>query len=534
MAGLKHVWRPLGGFDRAMRQWFAESRSDSRFNFGAPVLTVIGDRGINAETAALSDADVPSSIGFCVRDLDQRYTVGFSVTLFGGQTDAFDSYEACLRIDCRPLPYYEAVGSVYPWWRELGYHIPDPPAAASDPLYSSWYNFHQAPDGERLIEELTIASELGFRTVILDDGWQFPGPSCGDYSMCGEWTVSPDKFADFKAFCDSVHSLGMKLAVWFAVPFVGVKSPLFGKFEGKYLSVDHGLFNAGVLDIRRPEVREYIIGNYRRFVEDYGVDGFKFDFIDAFAETPDSPPYSPGEMDCAAVGDAVKKLLTEIDTELGRIKPGLMYEYRQCYIGPGINRFGNMLRVGDCAYEPLTNRVGICDLRLLGYPVAVHSDMLYWSPAETPLLCAGQLMNIMFAVPQISVLLTENTPEQKKLLKDYISYWTENKSLLLGGSFRPLRPESNYPAIVADGGGRQIAVLHGERLFTYEKPCDVHLDSDEDGLIIENPTGYTLKASLYTSFGGSFAGETDIPARGTARLPLPRMGMARIGPRADD
>jgi preprotein translocase subunit Sec63 len=35
------------------------------------------------------------------------------------------------------------------------------------------------------------------------------------------------------------------------------------------------------------------------------------------------------------------------------------------------------------AYDALTNRIGIVDLRLMGYPIAVHSDMLFWSKKES-------------------------------------------------------------------------------------------------------------------------------------------------------
>jgi alpha-galactosidase len=321
----------------------------------------------------------------------------------------------------------------------------------------------------------------------------------------------------------------MKLTVWFTVPFIGVKSPLFETFRGKYLYIDRGLLQAGTLDIRYPEIRRIILANYRRFLTEYDIDGFKFDFIDSFYPGAEAAPYDPAVMDCPTVGEAVRKLLEEITEELGAIKPDLLYEYRQNYVGPAVNRFGNMLRVGDCAYDANVNRIGTVDLRLLHYPVAVHSDMLFWAPSESLILCAKQLLGVMFSVPQISVLLTESTEEQKELIRAFLAYWVANREILLHGAFMPERPEANYPVIVAEGADKQIAVLYGERSFRVgEKPCDVFADCGEDPLILENMTDQRKTVEIYDRFGSFFLGTEELAPHTVRTIALPRAGMARI------
>jgi alpha-galactosidase len=273
----------------------------------------------------------------------------------------------------------------------------------------------------------------------------------------------------------------MKLMVWFAVPFIGVDSPLFERFEGKYVYVQRGIMNEGTLDPRYPEVREFIIGNYKRFLTEYGIDGFKFDFIDSFGGWGDEPKYDPEKMDCETVSGAVNLLMTEIVEELGKIKPDLLYEYRQNYVGPAINRFGNMLRVGDCAYESHSNRVGTVDLRLLNYPVAVHSDMLYWAKGESLKLCARQLLNILFSVPQISVHLDRITEEQKKALSHYISFWREHRDILLNGKLYACDPCAVYSKAYSEKDGKAVSV-------NYEDPT---VQGDWDSLVAVNCTGKT-------------------------------------------
>ena len=529
MKNVVAVWHPSSGRDHSIRQWFNRTVNRAYFQFGAPELEAVGDRGMNAFHVALSDPVTPTEIAFWVEDLEQKYELGFSVRLFAGDTDALTSYETVLRIDERRIPYYQAIRETAAFWERCGYGIPHPSDGSEDALYSSWYNFHQAPKGEKLLRELEIAASLGFRTLILDDGWQFAGPSVGDYALCGEWEMDREKFPDFKEFVRKVHALGIRVMVWFAVPFVGKKSPLFDRFREKYLFVEDGGINAGVLDVRFPEARAFILSAYKRFLREYDIDGFKLDFIDAIRPEKDTLPYDPLTMDAETVGAGVEKLLKEIVGELGAIKPGLLFEYRQNYVGPAINRFGNMLRVGDCAYDAVTNRIGIADIRLMGYPVAPHADMLFWSPEEDIALCARQLLNILFAVPQISVLLEESTERQKILLKRFLSYWEENRGILLHGEFRPLFPEANFPVIEAEGPEKTVAVLHGVRYYAWRgKALDLFLDADEDGLILENPTDKELSASVFGEFGAEPGGVFTLAPGALVHIPVPRMGLLRV------
>ena len=527
MVNILSVWHPTGGRHRAIHQWFGPTRNDSNFCFGAPILCTVGDKGFNTQTVAVSDCSNPVTIEFFVKDLEQRDKVGYRVSFLNGMCSSMKEYTADIRIDCRRIPYYDSILAVSDWWNGYGYTFPDCPAAAEDALYSSWYNFHQAPDGERLLRDLEIAAELGFRTVILDDGWQFAGPSSGSYSQCGEWQVSPDKFADFRAFTDGVHRLGMKLLVWFTVPFVGIDSPVYSQFEGKYLYTERNLMKAGVLDPRYPEVRAYLKDTYKRFLRDYDIDGFKLDFIDSF-RTGDTTAEPNDSMDCATVEEAVWRLLVEIEEELAAIKPGLLFEYRQNYIGPAINRFGNMLRVADCAYDALTNRIGIVDLRLMGYPVAVHSDMLFWSKDEAISLCAKQLLNILFGVPQISVILADSTEEQKNLLKHYLDYWTENRGILLHGAFRPQHPELNYTSVTAESDQKSITVLYADLPYSWDgRDSDVFLNGDEDGLILENAADRDAEAVWFDCFGRQLGSER-VSAGSIVRLPVPQTGLLTL------
>ena len=526
MVGVLYTGHPCCGGDHSLRQTWCATRSPSRFGFGAPVLYTIGENSLNNCTVAVNDASTPLSIEFWVDDFPQEYKVKYQVIFFDGNPEPISEYDAVIRIDKRKIPYYEALSCVYPWWKEYGFIIPEIPAAAEDALYSSWYNFHQMPESKAILKDLKIASELGFRTVIIDDGWQFEGiPDGPFYSKCGDWEVAKDKFPDFRKFVNDVHSLGMKLILWFAVPFIGPEAKIYERFKDKVLYYRGD--KTFVADPRYPEIRQYITDTYCRFLRDYDIDGFKLDFVDCIRAKEESPAYNEN-MDYVTVDEAVKALLTDIKTQTAKIKNDILFEYRQSYVGPAINMYGNMLRVGDCAYDSSVNKIGIVNLRLLGYPVAVHSDMLYWSKDECISLCAFQLLNIMFSVPQISVILADSTPEQKALLSNFLSYWNENRDILLHGKFIPLHPENNYSSITAEGKNKQITVLYSDVPFAYSgKSADVFHNGDINGIILENPENKQLQADIFDCFG-KLCEKTFIEPQSIRRINVPVRGLITV------
>ena len=187
-----------------------------------------------------------------------------------------------------------------------------------------------------------------------------------------------------------------------------------------------------------------------------------------------------------------------------------------------------MLRVGDCAYDAHINRRILLDFRLLGYPVAVHSDMLYWSREESVRLCAKQLLNILFAVPQISVILADSTEEQKKLLRHYLAYWTENRELILHGKLRVSHPEMNYSHASAENEDKIVTVLYADIPYIFSgKTADVFHNGDEDGMYLENAANTPAHAAVFDCFG-NFLSETAVAASAVVRLNVPRTGMVRI------
>lgn len=423
----------------------------------APVVCLYGADGGNRLTFACSE--VLEHIECTASVHEASATFACHVLFFSQPTAPLRHYRATIRIDLRREPFHQGLREVQAWWAGMPGITPSPvPDAARWPMYSTWYSFHQQMTDEAVEAQCRLAKELGCEAVIIDDGWQ-TADNAGGYAYCGEWDVFPGKFPDMAAHAARIHALGMKCLLWYSVPFIGFRSPAYQRFQGKYL-VEHDHFQAAVLDPRFPEVREYLIGLYESAIREWDLDGLKLDFVDSFAPSADSYTDGVEGRDIVSVPEAVDRLLRDVNTRLRRIKPDIMIEFRQSYVGPLMRNYGNLFRAHDCPNDALTNRVRIIDVRLLAGNTAVHSDMLMWSNHEPVASAARQLLNILFSVPQVSVLLDEIPPDHRQMLRFWLGFWREHRDVLLDGDLQPFHPEQYYPFVLARGVSSWIGVVY--------------------------------------------------------------------------
>lgn len=505
---------------RQVQQWYAPTRVAASFHKGAPLLSVVHMGCENFATVALSDAVWDTELTYAVDDFAQQEQVAFSAAI-ACQPRAIDRYETYLRIDRRPLPVTQTVADTGAWWRSFYPPLRPTPPHALMPTYSSWYNFHQHPSAQALLQELPLAAELGFRTLIIDDGWQYDGNGTGDYFDCGNWQPSPEKFPDLAGFVQEAHRQGIAVMLWFPMPFVGRNTQAYQEFSDRLLE-DSDAFRAGILDPRYPSVRQYLIDLYSRYLAQYDLDGLKLDFIDSFKTTEATPP-ATGEMDELFVEAAVERLLQELDAALHALKDSVLIEYRQNYIGPAIVRYGNMLRVGDCPFDLVNNRTAVADLRMLGYDAAIHADMLYWHRRESVENCGLQLLHILFSVPQISILLQDAPLPQREAIGAFLRYWTDNRQTLLQGQLSGSHCEAFYDALRATLGDRSIEVRFVGALCSYTGgTADFHNATEHPFLVVDNASSLPKAYTVYDCLGKPLARGTLSP--GCTKVAVPTAG----------
>ena len=520
-AGIHLLWSPMNFVSKNIPPIWGSLGVTSNAMSSAPVFSCIGYDDTNHLTIACSDAK--NNVRICGVIEEDTALLRFGVTI--DVECAISEYTADIRFDTRSLPFSEAVEDVVKWWETFDGYTPAPvPDDARQPLYSAWYSYHQDIVPEKILEECRYFSKLGCKVIILDDGWHTALENAG-YGSCGDWEVSPEKIPDMKAFADAVHETGMKFMLWYSVPFIGEHSKAYERFKDKMLSfVDMG--GTWVVDPRYPEVREYLIDIYRRALTDWGLDGLKLDFIDSFRQ---SDEVKEG-MDYVSVYDAVDRLMKDVIAALREIKPDVLIEFRQSYMGPLMRTFGNMIRSGDCPRDSLRNRQNVLALRMTSGNTAVHSDMTMWHGDESAEEAAFQLTNVLFSVPQISVRCRDIPEDHAEMIKNYLAFWTKYRDVLLDGKMLYKNYVSNYTYVSSLLGNVQVGAVYSGRIAYLETPTDeialVNASGDREVLAYANFDG-TYRCTVTDCMGHeTFTGEIEFGA--LARIPMPVNGYAYL------
>lgn len=424
-----------------IRPDWSNVEAKSRLASGMPIQQITTFDGNNKICVSLSDVDTPTEIvmGYC----EETAEIICEAVFFTIPTNPITEYSAKLRIDMRTVPFYDSIYDTVSWWEnECGYASALVSENAKLPMDSLWYSFHQNLNKDSILEECKKSKELGMETVIVDDGWQTENNNRG-YAYCGDWRVCESKMGDMRSLVDEIHKIGQKVILWYSVPFVGLYSEKYNELKDYLLDESGNQKDFWALDPRYKKVRDYLCDIYESAVKEWTLDGLKLDFIDSFGLKGKSLEYDENR-DFQSLEEAIHALMSQVKTRLTALNEDILIEFRQSYIGPSIRKYGNMLRVGDCPGDVLTNRSQIVNLRLTSGKTAVHSDMLMWNKNDSVENAALQFANVIFAVPQISMFINDLPKEHIEMLKFYISFWKEYKNVLLDGKLTALNPESEY------------------------------------------------------------------------------------------
>jgi alpha-galactosidase len=503
-------WSPEGSSSRWLPAAWAKPQA-STLARGSAVGSLIGSGDVNMCSFAALQTTALTSAGVAEESGEFRFWVQASRQL-------------TLRIDTSRRHYSLALADFAAWWAASSpISVPD---AARMPAYSTWYSMHQNITPETVERQAALAKDLGCDAIIVDDGWMTTDRTRG-YGHCGDW--EPISLPDTAAHVQRVHNLGLDYMLWYAIPFIGWDSEIWEEFKPYALrNLEH--MQAIVVDPRYPFVREYLAGKLARAVEEWGMDGLKVDFVDWFA-TPDVPVPGP-DADCQDVSEGVEKLLAEIHGRITAANPKDMVEHRQPYISHGLWPYATMIRATDCPLSPSENRQRTVDLRLTSNTLAVHADMLMWHPTETPEQVGVHLINVLFAVPQISVDLDTQSPEQLETLRFWLGVFRKNVNVLQLGTFEPSRPELGYPMVKAGDGdtvvvGRYAALPVNVPESGWSTFMVANADHDTQLVLLGGP-GNPVLAVVQNSQGRQLSSEMVSFQQGATIVHVPTGGLITL------
>ena len=162
------------------------------------------------------------------------------------------------------------------------------------PQYNTWIELMYDQNEKDILKYAREIIDNGYPpgVLMIDDNWQ---------ENYGVWDFSPRRFTDPKGMVKKLHEMGFKVMLW-VCPFVSADSTVFRKLaEDGMLMLDpqkkqdilwantknkaaiirwwNGA--SACIDLSNPRAREWFKAQLDHLMNEYGVDGFKFDAGDA-------------------------------------------------------------------------------------------------------------------------------------------------------------------------------------------------------------------------------------------------------------
>jgi alpha-galactosidase len=165
---------------------------------------------------------------------------------------------------------------------EIAHILPQAPDPKLRPvIYNSWEATEFRVDEAGQIAIAEKAASIGVDRFVMDDGWF--GQRKDDHAGLGDWYVNSEKFPHgLKPLIDKVHSLGMDFGLWVEPDMVNPISDLYRKhpdwvlnFPGRPRSESR---NQLVLNLARPDVRDYVEGFLDKLLTENDIAFLKWDY----------------------------------------------------------------------------------------------------------------------------------------------------------------------------------------------------------------------------------------------------------------
>lgn len=317
--------------------------------------------------------------------------------------------------------------------------------------YNCWGAVYFDHDLPLLADLATRAAALGAEHFVLDDGWF--GRRDDDTTSLSDWTVDPRKYPEgLGPLIDHVRGLGMTFGLWFEPEMVSRESRLYRAHPEWALGPADQILGRGqmVLDMARPEVRDFVFESMAAILSDHPIDSVKLDH-NRVLPVPD-----------AAQARGTYALLDRLREAFPAI------EIESCASGGGRIDFGILAR---------THRVWLSDSNDALERLRIQHDAALFLPGAVtgshvgPRRChtSGRHLDISFrawvaAQRHMGLELDprELTPREAAVLSEVVAWYKRNRGWLHRADV--LRLDGADPAVIgeqhlAEDGSRFVVFL---------------------------------------------------------------------------
>jgi alpha-galactosidase len=318
------------------------------------------------------------------------------------------------------------------------------------PVYSLWYPMDRNIPLENITHYFDSISAMGFRSVLFDDGWQ--NVVRFDVDSSGRWDPSTTNIV--KEFMDKAREKNMKISLWYSKPFLGAHRFVYEKFEGKY--VQYVTSSQPILDIRYPDVRKYLSTVYSDVVQDWGINGIWFNFLNGYY--PDENVIMTDDIgrDFVSVRKSLDSLRILMQNDLHTLNPELSINQSYPAVGPlhtsntqTINGFLGKTVLNDVREKLVNNRLMYGEYSPFMEIMGIH-------PKDPAVDVALKFQSILFGAPYISYFSYTLPEDIRETLSFWIKYWKTNSQYLLGNDFEAYDPVRHYTVLKVGNETKQI------------------------------------------------------------------------------
>ncbi len=478
-------WVPESRTPSTKIVWVIESKSAGQRAF--PFIAFFNSRQINRLSAGLTNLTDDARILAKMNQEKCTYDITIEVAL------GKDSQDFELIIDQRPQVWTDSLAD---WRKALALPLPEFPEGAWEPVFCTWYAVHAAVTQDWVEKNAEVASRLGFRTLIIDDGWCFdvmkrvsPETISTWYEMIGDWFLSEKKFPDFENHRKRVQAMGMKYLLWVAPFLIGAKSELYKQLADIVKPEYHeGCYT---FDSSRKEAAKLLLGKMKHVIQDYGLDGLKVDFLDYIFPNMEEPR-----------GEDTTHFIQELARTIREVKKDALIEFRQAYATPGMLAYGTQFRAGDVPFDFIDNFHRLAQIRIsVGDGVPVHADPAYWHPQESPVNISRHMIASLAGVPMLSMDLLAISETEQKIIRHWLGFYQAHRETFNYGKWDVTYHQSGTAYAMVSNERESIIILHdsariGEALAKAAKHVFVlNLSPDELPLAGAKTADYEGKAS---------------------------------------
>lgn len=303
----------------------------------------------------------------------------------------------------------------------------------------------------KLLSIARRAKELGVELFVLDDGWF--GKRNDDTAGLGDWVVNEKKLpGGITALAQQIHKMGMQFGLWFEPECVNPDSDLYRAHPDWAIHVPGREPCLGrnqlVLDLTRPEVRDYIVDAVDKVLRSADIQYVKWD-------------YNRHISDVGAGGEFFHRYILGLYEVLDRIfhqkHPNILLE--GCSSGGnrfdlGMLCYASQIWTSDDtdAYERLDIQRGVYCF----YPPSTVSNHVSMTPNQQTLrnVALSSRFNVAtFGVLGYELDFNELTSDERKQIKNQIEFYKQHRRLFQYGRLRRYFPKKDRESwqITLDG-----------------------------------------------------------------------------------